>query len=171
MFRLFSGKAPKLWALPLCTKGKKLLSLIILSSDVYLSLSGIWASCTGFHQKFVPYTDLVFSNMTQLLDIVFSVFNNWDPDEGERRRATITAVKIGNALNIPKSYKGKPKGQSRKNSCFKCQKTRHWAQDCMKLLPGSWSKCQVADVPDSWHWRIDCLCSEIEARVAKTLLL
>lgn len=45
--------------------------------------------------------------MIQLLDLAFSEFNNQDPHEGEKRRARVIAVTIGNALSTFKLSKGK----------------------------------------------------------------
>lgn len=100
--------------------------------------------------------------MTELLDMTFSVSKNQDQEEDEKRKAeekrqaNIIAVTIGNALNIPKSSKGKHKDNRKKVSCFNCKKTGHWAHNYSKPPPGSSSTCQRIDVPDSWQLRTDC---------------
>lgn len=55
--------------------------------DIRLSLMGILTSLICFYQSLAFQRDLEFSNMTQFLDIIFPVFNNWDIEEEERRRA------------------------------------------------------------------------------------
>lgn len=103
-------------------------SLIILSSE---------PPCFSGHIDLFSASDRIPDTHDS---IAFSVFNNWGLKEKVKRKARITAVAIGNALNSTELSKGKPKGDGGTRSLY----TEHTAEPSYcPVLSVRWPVCPI----------------------------
>lgn len=80
----------------------------------------------------------------QLLGMAFSIFNSWDPEERQKKKAK-TIVVAGTALNPPRMPKKVTQGQPG---------NKHWTQGCTKPpgpFPGPCSMCEAAKRPPNHY--------------------